>query len=109
MVHVGDLIGIADHPALLGAAPGLSVAVRQDALPHLLGEVQTAALPLQQGHHPHTLGGVVEVGVVNILQGVFPGVAKGGVAQVVPQGDSLGEVLVEAQRPAQGAGDLADL
>ena len=109
VVHIGDFIGIADHPALLRPAPCLAVAVRQDALSHLLGEIEAAAVPFQTGHHPDALGGVVEVGVVDVLKGVFPGVAEGGMPQIVPQGDGLGEVLVEAQRPAQGAGDLANL
>lgn len=34
--------------------------------------------------------------------------AKGGVADVMPKGDGFGEVLVEAEGAADGAGDLAD-
>ena len=34
--------------------------------------------------------------------------AKGGVAQVVAQGDGFGEVLVQTKRAGDGAGDLRD-
>ena len=44
-----------------------------------------------------------------LVEGALPGVAEGGVPQIVPQGDGLGQVLVEAQAPGNGAGDLRHL
>src|ERR671920_937661 len=42
-------------------------------------------------------------------EGFFAGVTKWGVAEVVTQSDSLGEVLVEAQEAGDGARDLHHL
>ncbi len=39
-------------------------------------------------------------------EGALARVAKGRVAQVMPEGDGLGEVLVQAQRPRDAASDL---
>ena len=39
----------------------------------------------------------------------LPGVAEGGVSQVVGQGGGLGEVLVESQPPGHGPGDAGHL
>ena len=39
----------------------------------------------------------------------FAGVAEGGMAQVVGQGDGFSEVFVEAEDAGQGAGNLGDL
>ena len=44
-----------------------------------------------------------------LVEGAFAGVAEGGVADVVDQGEGLGEVLVEAEGGGDGAGDLGDL
>ena len=45
----------------------------------------------------------------HLVQGPLSGVAKGGVAQVVAQGDGLGQVLVQPQGPRDGPGDAGDL
>ena len=50
-----------------------------------------------------------EAAGIYAVQGPLPGVAEGGVAQVVAQGDGLGQVLVEQQRSGYGAGDAGDL
>ena len=43
------------------------------------------------------------------VQRALPRVAKGGMAQVVAQGDGLGQILVQPQGASDGAGDLRDL
>jgi hypothetical protein len=60
---------------------------------------------------PQALAVVLEMAVLGHLLGqrAFAGVAKGRVAQVVGQGDRLGEVLVGPQRPGQRAGHLGHL
>ena len=44
-----------------------------------------------------------------LVQHRLPRVAKGGVPQVVTQGNGLGEILIQLQRPGNGAGDLRHL
>ena len=40
------------------------------------------------------------------VQRALSRVAEGGMPQVVAQGDGLGQILVQPQRPGDGAGDL---
>src|SRR5215210_7779163 len=49
------------------------------------------------------------VGCQGAGEGFFPRVAERGVAEVVPQGDRLREVFVEAERTGDGAGYLHHL
>ena len=51
---------------------------------------------LQPVHHPQGLLVVAEAPLHNLVKHPLPRVAEGGVAQVVTQGDGLGQVLVEA-------------
>ena len=44
-----------------------------------------------------------------LVDDLFAGVAEGSVAQIVPQRDGLGQILVEPQRPGDGAGDARHL
>jgi hypothetical protein len=44
-----------------------------------------------------------------LIEGILAGVAEGGVAQVVGQGDALDQVLVEAEGARDRAGDLGHL
>ena len=52
---------------------------------------------------------VGEIRGIDLLQHRLAAVAEGGVAEIVPQGDGLGQVLVEAQGPGDGAGHLGHL
>ena len=108
VVDVGDLVGQAHHLPLPGLG-ALRPGVAQDAVPHLPGEVQPVPLLLQPVHHPQGLLVVLEAPGHDLAQQPLPRVPEGGVPQVVAQGDGLGEVLVEAQAPGDGAGDAADL
>ena len=93
VVDVGDLVGQADHLALQGGGL-LSPGVADDAVAHLPGEVQALALLLQPVHHPQGLLVVGEAPGHDGVEQPLSGVAEGGVAQVVAQGDGLSQVLV---------------
>ena len=85
-----------------------------DALERLPGQVEPVELGvvrLQPRHDLDRLGVVVEaaVGRHQRLERVLAGVAEGRVAEVVGEGDGLGELLVEAEDAGDGAGDLGHL
>ena len=108
VVDVGDLVSQADHLALQGGGlPALGVA--DDAVAHLPGEVQPLALLFQPVHHPQRLLVVGEAPGHDGVEQPLSGVAEGGVAQVVAQGDGLGQVLVQGEGPSDGPGDAVDL
>jgi hypothetical protein len=44
----------------------------------------------------------------NLVQDLFPGMAEGRMAQIMPQGNGLSQVFVETQGPGYGAGNLRD-
>lgn len=66
---------------------------------------------LQVLHRAHALDVVVEPAVAfhQLVQGGLAGVAEGAVADVVSQGDALGQVLVGPQRACDGAPDRGHL
>ena len=82
------------------------------ALQRLPGEVQPVergVAPLEPGHDAQRLGVVVEAAERRhaVVERVLAGVAEGRVAEVVRQRQRLGEILVEAERAGERAGDLA--
>jgi hypothetical protein len=122
MVDVGDAVGIADDDSLQRVRLLLrlhgevlhSLAVAADAVADLIGEVEPLPVLFEHLHHAQALLGMVEAGLrvelaVDRVEGGLADVAEGGVAEIVAQRDRLGEVLVEAQGAADGAGDLGDL
>ena len=80
-----------------------------NAVKHLNGEVEPLALFFQDVHHPQALVVMAEALGVELVQHRFPGVAEGGVPEIMAQGDGLGEMAVEAQGHGNGPGDLAYL
>ena len=108
VVDIGDAVGKVDDAPFFGLGP-LAAAVAQDPVPHLKGQVQPGAAVFQPVHHPQALLVVAEPCGERLVQRPLPCVAKGGVPQVVSQGDGLGQVFVEPQAPGDGAGDLGDL
>ena len=108
MVDVGDLVGH-PHDAALGRRGPNAFCVGDDAVAHLPGQVEALPVLLELVHHPQALHIVLEAAGRELIQRPFSGVAEGGVAKVVGEADGLGQVLVEPQRPGDGAGDLADL
>ena len=108
MVDVGDLIGQTHRLSLQGGGL-LALGVADDAVAHLPGEVEPLASLFQPVHHPQ---GLLVVGKTAGHEGVeqpLSRVTKGGVAQIVTQRNSLGQVLVKAQCPGNGAGNAVDL
>ena len=108
MIHVGDPIRPADDLALqrIGEPrPG----VAENAHANLVGQVQPLAVLFQAVHHPQTLLVVPEGLPQAGRQSSLPGVAEGGVAQVVAHGNGLRQVLVQAQCPGDGFGDPSNL
>ena len=94
-----------------GDAVDLAV-VAEDAVQGLQGQVQALALFFQALQKTDALQ-VVEKGRQAVLDAELGEdglavMAEGRVAQVVAQGDGLDQVLVEAQKAADGAADLRD-
>src|SRR6516165_2017100 len=86
----------------------------ENALAAFEGEVQPAKRRitlLQLIHYPQRLQVVLEPAVVAhaLVQRVLPGMAEGGVAQIVCETDRLGERLIQPQREGDRAGDLCHL
>ena len=81
----------------------------QDAPPHLVAQVQPRTVVFQPVHHPEGLLIVAEAALHHPAEGPLPGVAEGGVAQIVAQRRRLGEILVEPQGPGHGPGDAGHL
>ena len=108
VVDVGDLVGQADDPPLQGLG-GVRSGMAEDAPAHLIAEVEALPILLQHVHHPHRLLIVGKTAGQDGAEHPLPGVAEGGVPQVVAQGGGLGQVLVEAQAPGDGPGDAGDL
>ena len=80
--------------------------VLDDALDRLPAEVQPLELRiavLQLGHDAEALDVVVETAVVGHLhhQLVLARMGEGRMAQVVGQGDGLGQIVVQTQRMGQ--------
>ena len=87
--------------------------VVEDAVADLLGQVQAVAVALQHLDHPQRVLVVLEAAAAALAQRrverFLAGVAEGRVAEVVTEPDRLGQVLVQAERPRDRAGDSAGL
>lgn len=108
VVEIGDLVAVAHDPALQSSGRGAG-GVAGDAVEHVGGQIKPRAVPLEHPYHPHALGGVaVAVGAAFVQRGLS-GVAVGSMAEIMPQRDCLGQVLIEPKRPRDGARDLRNL
>ena len=126
--EVGDLVGEVDDLGLergalaeevggeFGVLVGAVVAgVLDDAFADAEGEVEAAVggvALLEVLDDAEGVEVVVEAAAVALealVEGAFAGVAEGRVADVVDQGEGLGEVLVEAEGGGGGTGYLGDL
>jgi len=79
-----------------------------DAVAHLPGEVEAPAV-LQPLHYAQALLVVRKAAGHHAVQKALARVPERRVPEVVPQRDGLGQVLVEPQRPHDGARYLRDL
>ena len=84
--------------------------VAQDAVQHLEGEVEPPALFFQAIQKAHALDtvekGADAMGLAEIRQDALPVVAEGRVADIMAQGDGLQQIFIQAQKLADGPGDL---
>ena len=75
--------------------------------------LRPCAVALEHLDHPQRVLVVLEAAAAALAQRrverLLAGVAEGRVAEVVAEPDRLGQVLVQAQRPGDGAGDPAGL
>ena len=75
--------------------------------------LRPCAVALQHVDHPQRVDVVLEAGAAALAQRrverLLAGVAEGRMAEVVAEPDRLGQVLVEAERPGDRAGDPAGL
>ena len=94
---------------------GVVAGVLDDALADAEGEVEAAVggvALLEVLDDAEGVEVVVEAAAVALealVERALAGVAEGRVADVVDEGEGLGEVFVEAERAGAGAGDLRDL
>ena len=109
VVDVGHAVGQAHHVGLERAArlPGRVV---EDADARLVAEVQAAAVALDAVDDAQALLIVPEADAgVDRVERALPRVAERRVAEVVPEADGLGEVLVEFERAGDRAREARDL
>ena len=78
-------------------------------LPHLPGQVQASSTFFQLFHYPDALLIMGKSGAAQIIQYTLPGMSEWRMPQIVPQGDSLRQILVETQRLGHGSGYLGNL
>ena len=102
------MVGNADRAPFHGAGPG-PLCVGDDAVAHLPGKVQSFAVFFQHIHHPQALPVVGKAAGAELIQRPLPRMTEWGMPQVMAQGDGLGQVLVQAQGPGNGAGNLGHL
>ena len=102
MVDIGNLIRAAHHLSLQRLR-NIVAGVTQNTQPHLMGQIQPGTVLFQHVHDPQTLLIVAEGLADAAAQGVLSGMAKGGMPQVVSHGNRLGQILIQAQRPDNGA------
>ena len=84
-----------------------------DPISHRVGQVQPGAVALEHVDDPDRMLVVPEPLAEALRQAFierfFPDVAERRVPEVVTEADRLGQVLVQAQRPGDGARHLGDL
>jgi hypothetical protein len=78
------------------------------SLPGQVEPVEARVAPFQPGHDPQALGVVVEsaMGREGPVQRPLAGMPERRVAEVMGQRQRFGQILVEAERAGDGAGDL---
>ena len=81
----------------------------QDAVPHFDGEVEALAVLFEDVYDAQRLLGVVEPRGAEVVEHPLPHMPEGSVAEVVPQGDGLRQILIEGEAAGDGAGDLGDI
>ena len=108
VVQKCDVIRTAHNTALRCAGPGTG-RVGHNAVAHLPGQVQALTVPLEKIHNAQALPVMGEAPRAKPVKGALTRMAKGSVAQIMPKGDGLGQVLIQPQRAGDRARDLGHL
>ena len=110
---MSDFVGEIDG---LGFERGLGFGARQgaEALADFVGEVEAVefrVFDLELFDDAKALVAPTKATSVlhELVEGVFDGMAKRGMTEISSEGDGLGEVFVEAEGAAEGAGERGDL
>jgi hypothetical protein len=116
VIDVGDDVGHARNLPLdcaramlwVGADrhAALALGVPRDAVAHFPRQVEPAPLVLEDVDYPQALLVVVESARNEIVEDALAGMAERCVAQIVTEGNGLGELLVEPQHLGYAPGDL---
>ena len=91
------------HDDGLAALLGMALCVGKNADARFLAEIEPPAVLFDAVHHAQRLLVMPEAGAVNFVECPLPGVAERRVAEIVAESDSLAQILVEPQRPPDGA------
>ena len=112
VVDVGDPVDQSHHPTLERRRLA-GAGVVEDPVADLLGQVQSLALALELVDDPSEwrlcLNPSRPALAHRPVERLLADVAERRVAEVVPEPDRLGQVLVQGQRPGDGPGDEAGL
>ena len=119
MVDVGDEVGDAhdlpfdraraQSPRHADRRAGLPFRVLGDAVAHFPGEVQAAAVVLEDVDDAQALLVVVEAAGHQAVDDPLAGVAERRVAEIVAERDRFGQLFVQPQHLGDGPRDLRDL
>ena len=107
VVDIGAAVGEFDDFALESAGGAVEFVV-EDAVAHLVGEVEPFAVVFEQFDDAQALFVVAEAALDQSVEHALAGVPERGMPEIVTERDCLGEVLVEAERPCDRARDLRD-
>ena len=108
MVDIGDLITAAYHHALQCCGPGVT-GMAENAVAHLVGQVQTPSVLFQHIHHTKALLIVAEGLSHAARQRILTGMTEGRMAQIVAHTNGLRQIFIESQCPCNGAGNAGNL
>ena len=112
MIDVGNAIDQA-HDLTLESCGQPLPRVIADTVSHLVGEVETAPIALEHLHHTHALLVVQKPAAVlvaqDVVEGVLPRMTERRMAEVVPHGDGLDQILIQPHRPCDRPTDRGHL
>ncbi len=112
VIDVGHPVHQPHQPPLQGRRV-LGAGVVEDPVANRLGQVQPPSVPLQHVHDPKRLAVVSEApsGALaqRLVERLLADVAERRVAEVVPEADRLGQILVQTERPRDRPRDPARL
>ncbi len=112
VVDVGDAVDDA-HDLPLERLRVVVARVLEDPVPHLPREVEAPPLPLEPLDDAQRVLVVAEAAAAalaqELVERLLPGVPERRMAEVVAEADRLDEILVQPQRPRDGARDAGRL